>query len=671
MSVHVGRYQLVKCLARGGMAEIWLAQQRAAGGFEKLVAVKRILPGLADREEFIKMFLDEARLAAQLGHPNIVQIYDLGRTGDTYYIAMEFIHGENLRMITRRAEEAAGVPVPMAVKMISEAAAALHYAHHKTAPDGTPLGVVHRDISPQNLLVSYEGQVKVVDFGIAKAANSLTETRTGVIKGKYPYMSPEQVLARKIDGRSDLFSLGIVLWETLTGKRLYDQPTDFLVMDAIIKKAHPPASSIRDDIPESLDELLAKAMAKRVEDRYESCHAFHQALERWLHQNGQMVGAVEIGAFMKATFPDRLATWSKLLEQRDQADFSSEVLDELSGFMGMTPSSELGTGAPERVLQATRALRPGQRSSDAAAQPERSESLRRRAALSTGPTPETSQPSRPSFQPPNAPAKSRYTDPGVRPPSMLEEAPDAEDEDELVEPPPLAPVSQPKARPLPEPEPEPEDEDEWEDEYEEEDTHFEPVPKGAPPPPEPRREAPAPKPKPKPKPKKAKKPKREKRARVDTDSPLGGRRRSLREVGDRVFEPAATGLGRLLQGALALLTIVGMIWAGQGLVQSAGLKGKEKEIAKGVAADLAQGAGIVTPGVILANSFPSGAEVRVDGKLIGKTPLSQPLQAKGRQAEITLRLKGYLPWRRTVQNPAEGVRIEAQLEPELGPIRKP
>ena len=149
----------------------------------------------------------------------------------------------------------------MAAKIISEAAAALHYAHTTTALDGTPLGVVHRDVSPQNLLVSYEGQVKIVDFGIAKAAGSLTETRTGVIKGKYPYMSPEQVLARKIDGRSDLFSLGIVFWEALTGKRLYDQPTDFLVLDAISKTEPPMPSIHRPEIPEALEALPRPALA--------------------------------------------------------------------------------------------------------------------------------------------------------------------------------------------------------------------------------------------------------------------------------------------------------------------------------------------------------------------------------------------------------------------------
>jgi eukaryotic-like serine/threonine-protein kinase len=188
-----GRYQLVKKLATGGMAQIYLARQQGPEGFEKMLVVKRILPHLAENDDFITMFLDEARIAARLNHPNIVQIFDLGAQDDSYFIAMEFIHGEDLRKIWKQAERLENpFPLPLICRVIIDACAGLDYAHKKLDAAGKPLNIVHRDISPQNILVSFEGGVKVVDFGIAKAADQATVTKSGVLKGKYSYMSPEQ-----------------------------------------------------------------------------------------------------------------------------------------------------------------------------------------------------------------------------------------------------------------------------------------------------------------------------------------------------------------------------------------------------------------------------------------------------------------------------------------------
>ena len=213
-----GEYQLIKKLATGGMAQIYLARQQGLEGFEKLLVVKRILPHLAENEDFIKMFLDEARIAARLNHPNIVQIFNLGSQDDTFFIAMEYIHGEDVRRVWKRADQAGkDLPVPMVCRIIMDAAAGLDYAHKKTDQVGKPLGIVHRDISPQNILVTFEGGVKVVDFGIAKAADQATVTKSGVLKGKYSYMSPEQASGQKIDHRTDIFALGTVLYELLTG----------------------------------------------------------------------------------------------------------------------------------------------------------------------------------------------------------------------------------------------------------------------------------------------------------------------------------------------------------------------------------------------------------------------------------------------------------------------
>ncbi|HYV46221.1 MAG TPA: serine/threonine-protein kinase, partial [Myxococcaceae bacterium] len=195
-----GSYQLIKRLATGGMAQIYLARQKGPEGFEKLMVVKRILPHLAENADFVRMFLDEARIAARLSHPNIVQIFNLGAQDDSYFIAMEYIHGEDVRRVWKRSEQKGTVmPTNLVCRVIMEACSGLDYAHKKADQNGKPLGIVHRDVSPQNILVTFEGGVKVVDFGIAKAADQAVVTRSGVLKGKYSYMSPEQALGKKLD----------------------------------------------------------------------------------------------------------------------------------------------------------------------------------------------------------------------------------------------------------------------------------------------------------------------------------------------------------------------------------------------------------------------------------------------------------------------------------------
>src|SRR5579859_624404 len=203
--VPFGPYRLQRRLARGGMAEVFLARHIGVEGFERRVAIKRILPHLSDSEGFRSMFLDEARLAAQLSHPNVVHIYDFGRAGDYDFIAMEFVDGVDIGQLIRRGRKHP-VPFELAARILSDVCGALHYAHRITDAGGRPLNLVHRDVSPQNVLVSYDGVVKLVDFGIAKAAFAAGRTRPGVVKGKYAYMSPEQVEGRALDGRSDLFS---------------------------------------------------------------------------------------------------------------------------------------------------------------------------------------------------------------------------------------------------------------------------------------------------------------------------------------------------------------------------------------------------------------------------------------------------------------------------------
>ncbi len=303
-----GRYQLLKKLAAGGMAQIYLARQQGPEGFEKLLVVKRILPHLAENEDFVTMFLDEARIAARLNHPNVVQIFDLGAQDDSYFIAMEFIHGEDLRRVWKHAErEGNPIPLPLMLRTIIDAAAGLDYAHKKTDQSNRPLNIVHRDISPQNILVSFDGAVKVVDFGIAKAADQSTVTQSGVLKGKYSYMSPEQAAGQELDARSDLFALGVVLYELLTNTRLFKRQNDIQTLNAVTACVVEPPSKINAAIPPELDAIVMKALAKDRNARFADARQFGAALERWLLEKQLPSSTADLAEFMHEVYADRLA----------------------------------------------------------------------------------------------------------------------------------------------------------------------------------------------------------------------------------------------------------------------------------------------------------------------------------------------------------------------------
>ncbi len=309
MSVETyGTYQLLKRLATGGMAQIYLARQGGVHGDEKLLVVKRILPHLAENAEFIQMFLDEARIAARLNHPNIVQIFNLGAQDDSYFIAMEYIHGEDVRRVWKRAESKnTELPVPLVCRIVSDASAGLDYAHRKTDHSGKPLGIVHRDISPQNIIISFDGAVKVVDFGIAKAADQATETRSGVLKGKYSYMSPEQASGKRLDRRSDIFALGVVLYELLTGTRLFKRGNDIMTLNAVTECQVAPPSEVNSRLPKDLDAIVMKALARSPEDRYLHASELRSALEDWLRLHQLPASSANLGAFMRQVYAERLA----------------------------------------------------------------------------------------------------------------------------------------------------------------------------------------------------------------------------------------------------------------------------------------------------------------------------------------------------------------------------
>jgi serine/threonine-protein kinase len=305
--VPFGQYKLIDRLAVGGMAEVFLAHQSGPDGFEKPVVIKRIRPHLSQQSAFVRMFLNEARLAAQLNHPNIVQIHDLGKVGDSYYIGMEYLFGRDMRRVVPKAESL-GIPFPMvyALKIASSVCEGLHYAHQKVDLYGAPLNIVHRDVTPENIFVCFDGTVKVLDFGIAKAANRAEHTRAGELRGKLSYLSPEQCLGKPLDHRSDVFSLGVVLYEWLTGFKLFTGESDVAVMRSIVDgKVYAP-SYFRADIPESVEAILMKALERDREKRYPTAWHFQQDLDRFLNAYEFTPTHLHLSNFLKQLFLDEL-----------------------------------------------------------------------------------------------------------------------------------------------------------------------------------------------------------------------------------------------------------------------------------------------------------------------------------------------------------------------------
>ncbi|MFY0530451.1 serine/threonine protein kinase [Archangium gephyra] len=302
----LGKYELVRKLAAGGMAEVFLAKAAGPMGFEKTLVVKRILPELAAESDFVQMFLFEAKLAARLTHPNIVQMFDFGESEGTYFLAMEYIDGPSLRTLIKRAA-AQGQPLPPAVcaRIISFACEGLAFAHDFTDPEtGEAQGLIHRDVSPDNILLSRQGAVKVVDFGIAKATGQSHKTESGVVKGKLPYMPPEQLRAKPLDRRADVYALGVVLYELLTGQRPYASESEAGLMQAILFEPHTPAAEIREDIPFPLRRILNKVLSKDRDQRYADCHAFQADLEKFIVSVGAPVTMQQVAHLINRATTD-------------------------------------------------------------------------------------------------------------------------------------------------------------------------------------------------------------------------------------------------------------------------------------------------------------------------------------------------------------------------------
>ncbi|MDB4943586.1 MAG: serine/threonine protein kinase, partial [Labilithrix sp.] len=303
----LGRYRIVDEIGLGGMASVHLARMDGPGGFQKWVAIKKIHPHLVEDDSFVQMFLDEARVAARISHPNVATVFDLGKHDDTYWIAMEYLHGEPLREVMRRTEElGTAMPPEIACRVIADAAEGLHAAHELLGRAGEKLGLVHRDVTPHNLFVTYDGVTKVVDFGIAKFSSRMSHTRAGTLKGKLAYMSPEQVHGEGIDRRTDIFALGVVLWELTTGQRLFRMESDLDTLAKVQECNVPRPSTLIRGYPVDLEKIVMKALAKNRGERFRTAREFSRALQSLLMRRGLFIASDEVSAYTQSIFNERI-----------------------------------------------------------------------------------------------------------------------------------------------------------------------------------------------------------------------------------------------------------------------------------------------------------------------------------------------------------------------------
>jgi serine/threonine protein kinase len=338
--LQLGRYQILKQLATGDVADVLLARATGLEGFARHVVIKCIRPELATEQRLIESFLEEARIAAALHHQNVVQVHDIGEQDGRYFFAMEYVHGEEVRqLIAKMRERDEQVPIGHLIAIITAVAAGLHHAHEQRSPTGEPLGLVHRDVCPANILLGYDGSVKLVDFGMAKAALRSTKTASGTLKGKASYMSPEQCMGKGIDRRTDTFALGIVLYELATSQRLFKGANEFLTMSAIVEGSVPAPSTFRPDIPPALDEIVLRALAREPEARYQTAEDLRAALERFAIEHELRASNKALADYLTALFGNRLEPWHADSEVRAAAD----NFDNTSG-KGLVAAPEADTG---------------------------------------------------------------------------------------------------------------------------------------------------------------------------------------------------------------------------------------------------------------------------------------------------------------------------------------
>ena len=352
------KYKIIEKLDSGGMAEIYRGEAESIQGFKKQVAIKRILPHLTKNQKFVAMFLDEARLSLYLNHANIVHVFDIGRSGSTYFIVMEYVDGLNLRTMTESLRrQNRRLDLSRALYIAMEICKGLGYAHDMASPDGKPLGIVHRDISPPNILLSKMGEVKLVDFGLAKAASQLEQTDPGVVKGKFSYLSPEAASGLEVDFHTDLFACGIILFEMLTGRRLFYGETDYQTVELVRQARIPALPALNPEIPAELDQIVRRALARDIGQRYQHAYEIQDALAQFLFSRSLKVTSRDIAWLVRECLAEHQKTSPPVVQagsvidtliQEEIVKFTS--LDEVGGGdeAGAKPLSpeELGRGGP-------------------------------------------------------------------------------------------------------------------------------------------------------------------------------------------------------------------------------------------------------------------------------------------------------------------------------------
>ncbi|MHB1845844.1 MAG: protein kinase domain-containing protein [Deltaproteobacteria bacterium] len=337
----VGRYTLLGKIANGGMAEVFLARQDGLQGFSKIVVIKKIHPHLAGDQAFIQMFFDEARLAARINHPNVVTILELGEdpSSQTFYIAMEHIDGCNLKRLAHTvAQKKQRIPHAFCARIVADACAGLDFAHEIKGDDRKPLGIVHRDVSPENVIVTYSGQVKVVDFGIAKASAVEGSTRTGQLKGKLAYMPPEQLMGQPLDRRADVWALGVTLYWMCSGRRPFRGQSEGELVQQTLNVEPPPLSELVPGLPQELGRIVGKTLAKDRSARYDGCRSLRQDLERWIAVAGQPASTAALGDYMNEQFPESTDPDRDLIRALLSGEIAHQMTPSQTDF-GQTSSS--------------------------------------------------------------------------------------------------------------------------------------------------------------------------------------------------------------------------------------------------------------------------------------------------------------------------------------------
>lgn len=345
-----GRYVLLDKVASGGMAEVWRAKLQGEQGFQRIYAIKKILPHVAEDTEFITMFTDEANITSSLQHANIGQVFEFSKLGDTYYIAMEYISGKDLKTVWSYNRSRKGtLPIELAAFVTQRIADGLDYAHRRTDNFGVDAGIVHRDISPQNVLLSWDGEVKVIDFGIAKASEKSGRTRPGTLKGKFAYMSPEQIRGLGLDGRADVFAIGVVLYELCTGERGFSADSEFSLLEMVRNVEIKPPTIVNRDIPAELERIIYKALAKDREHRYQTAAELSEDLARFLIARGKPPNRQDLSNYLRTNFTVDFEKERARLEGYKEISF-----EEVS-----SPSAPSAPSAPSSGVKPSLSAGPG------------------------------------------------------------------------------------------------------------------------------------------------------------------------------------------------------------------------------------------------------------------------------------------------------------------------